>query len=115
RQPSAELWRMVAAEWQVLDCPYFAAYAQWRQAEELFGSRARAQATRALAAALRTAKRLGCIPLEKSLRTLARHAGVPPDELEESRPGSTVPAPRRPSSDRLQLPLTPREWDVLGM
>ena len=78
---SADPWTKVAAEWQLLECPYPAAYAQWRQAEELFGSRARAQGTRALAAALQTAATLGCVPLENSLRTLARHAGVPSDAL----------------------------------
>ena len=53
--PSADPWTQVVAEWQLLDCPYPAAYAQWRLAEELFGARARAQGTRALAAALQTA------------------------------------------------------------
>jgi tetratricopeptide (TPR) repeat protein len=78
---SAGPWTEVAVEWQLLECPYPAAYAQWRQAEELFGARARAQGTRALAAALHTATTLGCVPLENALRTLARHAGVSPDAL----------------------------------
>ena len=112
--PSADLWTQVARQWQLLDCPYPAAYAQWRQAEELFGSRARARGTRALAAALQTATRLGCVPLENSLRTLARHAGVSSGELAGGRPEVSVPGAARPqTSARLPAPLTPRERDVL--
>jgi DNA-binding CsgD family transcriptional regulator/tetratricopeptide (TPR) repeat protein len=116
RTQSADPWTQVTAEWRLLECPYPAAYAQWRQAEELFGSRARAQGTRALAAALHTATALGCVPLENSLRTLARHAGVSSDALAGSAPEATAPATARPSaSDQLRVPLTPRERDVLLM
>ena len=113
---SADQWATVVAEWQLLECPYPAAYAQLHQAEELFGSRARTQGTRALAAALQTATTLGCVPLENSLRTLARHAGVSSDALAGSRPEVGAPATARPSaSDQLEVPLTPRERDVLLM
>jgi DNA-binding CsgD family transcriptional regulator/tetratricopeptide (TPR) repeat protein len=113
---SVNPWTAVVAEWQLLECPYPAAYAQWRQAEELFGSRARAQGTRALAAALQTAATLGCVPLENSLRTLARHAGVSLDAL-AGRPTelSTAAADRPRASAQLPAPLTPRERDVLMM
>ena len=113
---SADPWTKVAAEWQLLECPYPAAYAQWRQAEELFGSRARAQGTRALAAALQTATTLGCVPLENSLRTLARHAGVSSDALAGSPAEVSAPAAAQPpTSAQLPVPLTPRERDVLLM
>jgi DNA-binding CsgD family transcriptional regulator len=112
---SADPWTKVAAEWQLLECPYPAAYAQWRQAEELFGSRARAKGTRALAAALQTATTLGCVPLENSLRTLARHAGVSSDALAGSQPEVGAPAAQPPTSAPLPVPLTPRERDVLVM
>ena len=113
---SADPWTKVAAEWQLLECPYPAAYAQWRQAEELFGSRARAQGTRALAAALQTATTLGCVPLENSLRTLARHAGVSSDALAGSPAEVSAPAAAQPpTSALLPVPLTPRERDVLMM
>jgi len=113
---SAGPWTKVAAEWQLLECPYPAAYAQWREAEQLFGSRARAQGTRALAAALRTANKLGCVPLENSLRTLARHAGLSSGALAGSTPEVSVPAAARPrTSAGLPAPLTPRERDVLLM
>jgi DNA-binding CsgD family transcriptional regulator/tetratricopeptide (TPR) repeat protein len=113
---SADPWTEVVAKWQLLECPYPAAYAQWRQAEELFGSRARAQGTRALAAALQTATTLGCVPLENSLRTLARHAGVSTDALAGGPPEVSAPAAARPrTSARLPVPLTPRERDVLLM
>jgi len=113
---SADPWTEVTAEWQLLECPYPAAYAQWRQAEELFGSRARAQGTRALVAALQTATALGCVPLENSLRTLARHAGVSSDALAGSPPEVSDPASARlRTSTQLPVPLTPRERDVLLM
>jgi ATP/maltotriose-dependent transcriptional regulator MalT len=113
---SADPWKEVAAEWKMLGCPYPTAYAQWREAEELFGSRARAQGSRALAAALQTATTLGCVPLENSLRTLARHAGVSSDALAGSSPEVAAPPTARPSaSAQLQVPLTPRERDVLLM
>ncbi len=113
---SADPWTKVVAEWQLLECPYPAAYAQWRQAEELFGSRARAQGTRALAAALQTATTLGCVPLENSLRTLARHAGVSSDALAGSPEEVSAPAAAQPpTSALLPVPLTPRERDVLLM
>ena len=111
---SADLWTDVVTSWQHLDCPYPTAYAQWRQAEELFGARARAQGTRALASALQTAARLRCAPLESSLRRLARHAGVSPGELEAPAAGAAARAdgePRPP--DSLPVSLTPRERDVL--
>ena len=116
---SADPWTKVVTTWQRLDCPYPTAYAQWRQAEELFGARARAQGTRALASALQTSARLGCAPLESSLRMLARHAGVSPQELETTATETaatetSAPAaegPRSPGS--IPVPLTPRERDVL--
>jgi DNA-binding CsgD family transcriptional regulator/tetratricopeptide (TPR) repeat protein len=113
---SADPWTKVVVEWQLLDCPYPAAYAQWRQAEELFGSRARAQGTRALAAALQTATTLGCVPLENSLRTLARHAGVSSDALAGTPAEVSAPAAAQPpTSALLPVPLTPREREVLMM
>jgi DNA-binding CsgD family transcriptional regulator/tetratricopeptide (TPR) repeat protein len=109
--PAVDPWAQVVAEWQQLDCPYPAAYAQWRLAQELFGARARAQGTRALGAALQTATRLGCGPLEAAVRLVARHAGVPGDELDGS-PTAPVVTPT-PASARLPVPLTPREEEVL--
>jgi DNA-binding CsgD family transcriptional regulator/tetratricopeptide (TPR) repeat protein len=113
---SANPWTKVAAEWQLLECPYPAAYAQWRQAEELFGSRARAQGTRALAAAMLAATTLGCVPLQNSLRTLARHAGVPSGDLAGAVPEASDAAIAQPrTSAGLPVPLTPRELEVLHM
>ncbi len=113
--PSADKWSVVVAEWQRLDCPYPGAYAQWRVAEEQFGGRARAQGTRALSEALRTATVLGCVPLETSLRTLARHAGVSPDALEPPPEASAPPDSEARASTGLPGPLTKREFDVLRL
>jgi ATP/maltotriose-dependent transcriptional regulator MalT len=111
---SADPWTKVVTTWQHLDCPYPTAYAQWRQAEELFGARARAQGTRALGSALRTAARLRCAPLESSLRMLARHAGVSASDLETTATETaTHPAEKPHTPDPLPVPLTPRERDVL--
>ena len=113
--PSADKWNAVVAEWQRLGCPYSAAYAQWRLAEELFGGQARTRGTRALAEALRTATALGCAPLEAALRTLARHAGVSPDALEPPLEASVPPESEAQGSTRLPVPLTKREFDVLRL
>ena len=82
---------------------------------ELFGARARVQGTRALVAAMQTATRLGCVPLETSLRTTARHAGVPPEELQEATTAEVAGQPLVPALPTAVLPvaLTPRERDVL--
>jgi DNA-binding CsgD family transcriptional regulator/tetratricopeptide (TPR) repeat protein len=113
---SADPWMEVATEWELLQCPYRAAYAQWRQAEQLFGSRARTQGTRALAAALQTATTLGCVPLGNSLRTLARYAGVSIDALGGGPAEVETPPAASPRvSTQLPVPLTPRERDVLLM
>jgi DNA-binding CsgD family transcriptional regulator/tetratricopeptide (TPR) repeat protein len=113
RRYSANPWREVATTWQRLDCPYPAAYALWRQAEELFGARARTQGTHALAEALHIAATLGSAPLERSLRTLARHAGVPADALARTA-AEAVPSQVSAQADAsLPVALTPRERDVL--
>jgi len=113
--PSADAWGAVVAEWQRLECPYPAAYAQWRQATELFGARARAQGTRVLTAALETATALRCAPLELSLRTLARLAGVPSDALDAAPAEAAAQSTDAPGPSPLVAPLTPRENDVLRM
>ena len=110
--PAADAWGAVVAEWDRLECPYPAAYARWRQAEELLGSQARVQGTRVLAAALSTATRLGCRPLESALRTVARLAGVPAAALETA-PNGQQRAEATPAAAALVAPLTPRENDVL--
>jgi DNA-binding CsgD family transcriptional regulator/tetratricopeptide (TPR) repeat protein len=113
--PSADAWGAVVAEWQRLECPYPAAYAQWRQATELFGARARAQGTNALLAALETATALRCTPLELSLRTLARLAGVTPEPLDAAPTEPAAQSTDAPAPSPLVAPLTPRENDVLRM
>ena len=112
--PSADPWREVTTAWQRLECPYPSAYAQWRQAEELFGSRARTQGTRVLAAALQTAVELGSTPLEQAVRTLARHAGVPARELGAAPvPDVDEDEPAVQTANHIPVHLTPRELDVL--
>lgn len=112
-EPAAQAWSEVVAEWELLGCPYPAAYAQWRLAQELLGARARTQGARALAASLQTATRLGCRPLEHAVLLVARHAGLPVDALgDPSAAAAPSPAPA-PSGSELPVPLTPREVEVL--
>ena len=113
--PSADAWAAVVAEWERLECPYPMAYAQWRQAEALFGVRSRSQGTRVLAAALRTAVELGSTPLEQTVRTLARHAGVPATELDVApvADGDDDEAVVVHTANGIPVHLTPRERDVL--
>jgi DNA-binding CsgD family transcriptional regulator/tetratricopeptide (TPR) repeat protein len=113
RAATAEAWHAVATSWLGLGCPFPAAYAQWREAEELFGRHARSQGTRALAAAYRTATTLRAHPLEESLRMLARFAGVQESELGDDHPRGSEGAEPAPPLVDLPVQLTPRERDVL--
>jgi DNA-binding CsgD family transcriptional regulator/tetratricopeptide (TPR) repeat protein len=116
RARSAGPWTAAVERWEALGCPYPTAYAQWREAEELFGARARVRGTRSLAAALATADAIGAVPLATAVRTLARHAGVAATALSDH--GSQVEA-ARPATletpDHIPVTLTPRERDVLLM
>ena len=81
----------------------------------LFGARARAQGTRALVEALRTAVDLGSTPLEQAVRTLARHAGVPVTELDTAPVASPAHQPAEPSLNGIPVHLTARELEVLHL
>jgi DNA-binding CsgD family transcriptional regulator/tetratricopeptide (TPR) repeat protein len=112
-RPSTAVWSQVVECWQQMGCPYPAAYAQWRLAEDLFGARARTQGTQALEAAANAVVRLRCAPLESAVRTLARHAGVPWEQLDgpTAEPDAVALQPASP----LPAPLTPREVEVLRL
>ena len=99
----------VVAAWQQLECPYPAAYAQWRQARSCS---ARGHGRRAPARSrprCRRRRRLAVRAARASLRTLARLAGVPPDALDAA-PAEAAPRSRRPEPS----PLAPGAADAAG-
>jgi len=85
-EPTA--WTAVADAWDSLHIPYETARARWREAEAMLGSGAgragRADARGPLLDAVRTALRLGAMPLLRELRELAGRALITlPPEVDE--------------------------------
>ncbi|TCB94494.1 helix-turn-helix transcriptional regulator [Micromonospora zingiberis] len=104
-----DLWARVAAEWDICNHPYPAAYSRLRQAEALLARRRRpAAAGHLLRQAYRTAQSLGAVPLTDEIRTLAGRAQLP---LEE-RPADAAPLVEHNSEELAEL--TAREREVLA-
>ncbi|MFI5890957.1 AAA family ATPase [Actinoplanes sp. NPDC051513] len=82
-EPHPEAWGEVAAGWDRLARPYPAAYARWREAEELVRKRDQ-RAAEVLRAAGEAAERLEARALLREITALADRArldlGAPPDE-----------------------------------
>ena len=76
-ESASDSWRSARCAWERLERPYTAAYAGWREAEDLF---ARSPSSRPACAALRCAHRiareLGASPLQSEIERLARREGV---------------------------------------
>jgi DNA-binding CsgD family transcriptional regulator len=104
-----EAWATAVAAWDVIDRPYYAAYARSRLAEaRLANGESRASVGEPLQAAASVARRLGAVPLLARIERLARMARV---DLEASGPER---APTREAADPLEtLGLTPREREIL--
>jgi DNA-binding NarL/FixJ family response regulator len=106
-------WAALAAAWDELECPFFAAEARYRQADALLragGGRSagdRVEATRLLEAARRTAGELRAEPLCREIADLSRRARL---RLDDDKPVSS-PAPTEPSP----FGLSDRELDVLRL
>jgi DNA-binding CsgD family transcriptional regulator/tetratricopeptide (TPR) repeat protein len=100
---SAEPWSEATEALAAVERPYLAAYAQWRLAQLLVARRQQAAAAGPLRAAAATAGRLGAAPLAADVEALARRARV----------DLRVPAPRT-DEPGLDLPLTPREREILA-
>jgi DNA-binding CsgD family transcriptional regulator len=99
-----EAWSALVSEWSGLGRPYQVAYAQYRHAEAVLGSRGpRDVAAAALRAAEATASELGALPLRDDVRRLARQARI-----------EIVPAAGREQPDTA-FDLTPREAEVLRL
>ncbi len=108
-----ERWAGLVSVWDELGCRFFAAGARYRQADALLragGGRLagdRAEATRLLAAAGRTAAELGAEPLCRDVADLTRRARLRlGDESPETPPAPTASSP---------FGLTDRELDVLRL
>ncbi|MDG4773580.1 LuxR family transcriptional regulator [Solwaraspora sp. WMMD792] len=92
------LWSRAAEVWERRCHPYPAAYARLRQAEALYAIRTRnADATRALQAAYRTARRLGARPFTQEIKALASRARVALGA------GESEPMPEVDSQERVTL------------
>jgi ATP/maltotriose-dependent transcriptional regulator MalT len=100
--PDPEAWARAVAAWAVLERPYPAAYARWRQAEALLGQRRARDAEPLLQDAYAAARELGAAPLAGELERLARRGRLDLEAAPEAVPDE--PAPHG---------LTPRELEVL--
>ena len=103
------LWVTAAERWDELKRPYIAAYARWREAEARMAGRDREGASRAAAAALASARRLGSAWLAEEVESLAARARLQLGEGAEA-----AAAAARPESDD-PFGLTVRERDVLAL
>ena len=84
---------MTAAErWDELKRPYISAYARWREAEARMAGRDREGASRAAAAALASARRLGSAWLAEEVESLAARARL---QLGEGAEAAAAAARRR--------------------
>jgi DNA-binding CsgD family transcriptional regulator len=105
-------WAVVADLWETLHRPHPAAYARFRQAEALLGSRgSRVMAASLLRLAHDAAGALDANPLRADIELLARHARI------DLRPvGLEAAAPPIASVDGVAVfHLTEREAEVIGL
>lgn len=100
------LWEAAAARWDAIGRPHRAAYARWRQAEQLLDAGRRTPATAVLQQAWRQAGEH--VPLRRAIADLARLARI---ALE---PTTETSVPEAPASSR-PFDLTARELDVLRL
>ncbi len=104
----ASLWAEAARQWDTCGNRYYAAYAQWREAEAMLGAnRDRAGAVTLVQAAHEVADELGARPLREELEALARRARI---DL-----GARERFDTAPDAQLQELELTPREIEVLAL
>jgi DNA-binding CsgD family transcriptional regulator/tetratricopeptide (TPR) repeat protein len=109
-RPSHREWAKAASAWELIERPYPAAVARWREAESLAGAGERADASAAAAAAMETARRLGSEWLATEVRALAERARL---ELAAADGGAAIDGREPDASD--PFGLTPRERQVLAL
>ena len=103
-EPNPDAWGQVAAGWDRLARPYPAAYARWREAEELVRARD-PRAAQVLRDAQQTAERLEARMLLREITALADRARL---DLGD-------PEPVRPAEPEHPFHLTEREIQVLSL
>jgi predicted ATPase/DNA-binding CsgD family transcriptional regulator len=104
-------WHVAATAWELLQHPFEAAYARFRQAEALLaGGAAREQAEVALRPAHHTAVTLGAAPLRREIEHLAQRGRLRLEEHAKATSAlTTLPSPAT------SLGLTRRETQVLTL
>jgi ATP/maltotriose-dependent transcriptional regulator MalT len=107
----AEMWEGAARRREALGQPWETAYARFRQAEAVLGTRGRKQeALPLLREAHRIASQLGAPPLVEQIERLARRGRI-----------RLLPAPAKRQAHQATTPegvvvaLTTREWEVLAL
>jgi DNA-binding CsgD family transcriptional regulator/tetratricopeptide (TPR) repeat protein len=110
-RPDPEAWRRAAEHWERLEHRYAAAYARFRQAEALLGTKApRAQIQPVIRAAYQSTVALGAGPLGREIELLAGRGRL---HLQEQ--AATAPAPEASPSPTASFGLTRREAEVLAL
>jgi DNA-binding CsgD family transcriptional regulator len=108
--PDPERWHVAAAAWEMLNRPFEAAYARFRQAEALLaGGAARERAGAALRPAHHTAVTLHAAPLRREIELLAQRGRL---HLQQPVEKAATPAASSPTAS---LGLTQREAEVLAL
>jgi DNA-binding CsgD family transcriptional regulator len=105
-----ELWQKEAERWDVLERPYQAAIARWRETEAAAEAGDRTRAAAAARQAIEAAERLGASWLADELAALCERARL---ELATGADGAPRAVPAVASAD--PFGLTPRERQVLAL
>jgi DNA-binding CsgD family transcriptional regulator/tetratricopeptide (TPR) repeat protein len=109
-------WSDVARAWTEAARPYPAAYARYREAEGILGSRgSRDAAAAALAEAATISRRLGALPLLAAVEGLARQARIALPAVDGDARAAVRGGPNHGAGTLAALGLTPREAEVLRL
>lgn len=108
------LWRAAAEAWDLLERPYCAALARWREAEALVEMDDRAAATDAAKRAASVADRLGAGWLAGELRSLCARARLDIQPAADDR-AETLSSGAVVADTETPFGLTPRELQVLTL
>lgn len=105
-----DLWRKTVGLWQGLDDPYATAYAQCRLGEALLLTKgSRLEAAEVLIDALKTANRLGAIPLAGEIQALGHRARMDVDQQAAKQPTTSL------HMSEVPFGLSAREREVLAL
>ena len=103
-------WAAIAARWDDLGTPYYAAVARYEEADAVLRARgSRSRALTAARSALATAQRLSAEPLVERLQLLAQRARL------DLAPAPSEVAPVAAPSPLAEMGVSPRELEVLEL